>query len=309
MRGLASCYNEHAIRVSDSYCSSKPSSQAYLCPKITLSSTKYSVTSVYKVNFNSTQKPQLLLISLTWTKKLIGQGFVITVTNNSDPSFHSIPKEHQLRKSKGNETLESQNLHVQVSWDVTAAKYSSDQGPEPIGGFYVDVLVNAEPCLHLGDNKNAEANGGYGSFSLVSRIERFFGNAMFSTKTRFSDAGISHDIVINFRTVDEECYKGHGHDEVVLCVHMDEKRILQVKRLKWNFRGNHTVFVDGLVVDMMWDIHDWLFFDQNNRGSAVFMFRTRSGLDSRLWLLEEKDFETSDNGFSLLICANSKNPD
>ncbi|MED6217689.1 hypothetical protein PIB30_019998 [Stylosanthes scabra] len=322
MRGLASCYNEHAIRVSDSYCSSKPSSQAYLCPKLTLSSNKYSVTSVYKVNLNSTQKQQLL-ISITWTKKLIRQGFSITVANGSNPSSHSsVPKDHQLRKSKGNETFKSQNLHVQVSWDVTAARYSSDQGPEPIGGFYVDVFVDAEPCLHLGDKNDAEVNGGFGSFSMVSRSERLFGNRMFSTKARFSDVGSWHDIVIKFCTdeEEEEGYKGHGygHDEVVLCVCMDEKRILQVKRVRWNFRGNQTVFVDGLVVDMMWDIHDWLFFDQNNKGCAVFLFRTRSCLESRLWLLEEKNFQTRDNnnkddevdnGFSFLICASSKNPD
>ncbi|MED6222547.1 hypothetical protein PIB30_065476 [Stylosanthes scabra] len=315
MRGLASCYNEHAIRVSDSYCSSKPSSQAYLCPKLTLSSTKYSVTSVYKVNLNSTQKQQQqLLISITWTKKLIRQGFSITVANASNPSSHS--KDHQLRKSKGNEAFKSQNLHVQVSWDVTAAKYSGDQGPEPIGGFYVDVFVDAEPCLHLGDRNDAEVNGGCGSFSMVSRSERLFGNTMFSTKARFSDVGSSHDIVIKFCT-EEEDEGGHGNDEVVLCVCMDEKRILQVKRVRWNFRGNQTVFVDGLVVDMMWDIHDWLFFDQNNKGSAVFLFRTRGGLESRLWLLEEKNFQTRDNnkeeevdnGFSFLICASSKNPD
>jgi hypothetical protein len=75
-----------------------------------------------------------------------------------------------------------------------------------------------------------------------------------------------------------------------------------VKRLKWNFRGNQTIFVDGLLVDLLWDVHNWFF--KGVYGNAVFMFRNRSGLDSRLWLeekLEVKDKESVD--FSLLIYA------
>jgi hypothetical protein len=61
--------------------------------------------------------------------------------------------------------------------------------------------------------------------------------------------------------------------------------LARVKRLQWNFKGNQTIFVDNLLVDLMWDVHDW-FFNPASR-YAVFMFRTRNGLDSRLWL-EEK---------------------
>ncbi|CAI0454141.1 unnamed protein product [Linum tenue] len=57
--------------------------------------------------------------------------------------------------------------------------------------------------------------------------------------------------------------------------------------MQWNFRGNQTIFVDGLLVDLMWDVHDWFFHPEATTATApaaaVFMFRTRSGLDSRLW--------------------------
>ncbi|KAJ6897060.1 hypothetical protein NC651_023063 [Populus alba x Populus x berolinensis] len=84
------------------------------------------------------------------------------------------------------------------------------------------------------------------------------------------------------------------------------KTVIRVKRLQWNFRGNQTVFLDGLLVDLLWDVHDWFF--NPGSGYAVFMFRTRSGMDSRLWLEEklvQKEQERLE--FSLLIYA-SKSP-
>ncbi|KAK7337191.1 hypothetical protein VNO77_17753 [Canavalia gladiata] len=298
MRGIASCYNEHAIRVSDSYCS-RPSNDAYVCPKLNPSTTRDSVTCIYKVNLVKTQ--QQLFITLTWTKKLIGQGFNITITSSqhSPSKFNS----RQLRKSKGNETFHSHNFQVQVLWDLSVARY--EEGPEPVSGFYVVVLVDSELGLNLGDNKEIEELLGLDvkapKFCMVSRSEEFSGSAVYATKAKFSETGIAHDILIKCG-VEEEGSNSKSHHVLSVCV--DKKTMFQVKRLRWNFRGNQTIFVDGLVVDMMWDVHDWIF--NHNSASAVFMFRTRSGLDSRLWL-EEKTLQTHKEhdriGFSLLICA------
>ncbi|XP_027353426.1 uncharacterized protein LOC113863866 [Abrus precatorius] len=302
MRGIASCYNEHAIRVSDSYCS-RPSNQAFLCPKLNHSS-RDSVTCMYKVNLISTLQ-RVLFITLTWTKKLMGQGFTITITN----SGHSPSKfnaRQLMRKIKGNQTFKSHNFEIQVLWDLSDARY--EEGPEPVGGFYVVVLVDSELGLRLGDRTESEDQSlnldvKEAKFSMVSRSERFSGTAVYATKAKFSENGIAHDIVIKCGA-EEEGSKSH-----VLSVCVDKKTMFQVKRLRWNFRGNQTIFVDGLVVDMMWDVHDWLF--NPNSASAVFMFRTRSGLDSRLWL-EEKTLQNHKEqdriGFSLLICA-CKNSD
>jgi len=290
MRGIASCYTEHAIRVSDSYCS-RPSNQTYLCPKLN-PSTRDSVTCMYKI---STQKQ--LFITLTWTKKLLGQGFTITIAN----SEHSPSKfnARQLNKTKGNETFQSHNFQIQVLWDLSKAKY--EDGPEPVNGFYVVVLVDSELSLRLGDKSPSleeQSDTKEANFSMVSRSETFSGTAVYATKAKFCEMGNSHDILIKCGA-EEGASKGH-----VLSVCVDKKTMFQVKRLRWNFRGNQTIFVDGLVVDMMWDVHDWLF--NPNSASAVFMFRTRSGLDSRLWL-EEKTLHARNQqdkiGFSLMICA------
>uniref|UniRef100_A0A5B7BVL7 DUF868 domain-containing protein n=1 Tax=Davidia involucrata TaxID=16924 RepID=A0A5B7BVL7_DAVIN len=299
MRNIATCYSEHAIKVSDSYCSG-PSNQAYLSPNL-IPSIQNAVTCIYKTKL-STKKQ--FLITLTWCN-LIAQGFTIGISD--DPSFplKFNTNSRHLRKIKGTKAFESCNSKIEVFWDLSAAKY--DAGPEPVNGFYLVVLVDSELSLLLGDMDEeldvkkfiTDITDTDAKFLLVSRSEHFSGNTLYSTKAQFCDTGTCHDILIKF--IGEE--KGITRNSV-LTVCIDNKNVIQVKRLQWNFRGNQTIFVDGVLVDLMWDVHDWFFNPAS--GCAVFMFRTRSGLDSRLWL-EEKEQERR-VGFSLLICA-CKNPD
>ncbi|CAJ2632408.1 unnamed protein product [Trifolium pratense] len=310
MRGLTSCYNEHAIRVSDLYCS-RPSNSthSYLVPKLNNPSTQNSVTNTYKLNHH-----KQFLITLTWTKKLIGQGFIINITNNntfsdSDSVSSSSSDSNNnpplfLMKNRGTETFQFQNFEVKLFWDLSEAKYD---GPEPVNRFYVMVLVDSELGLFLGDKEDESLKKNHGvKFSMVSRSERFYGTSVYATKAKFCESGNFHEILIKCGVEDE------GSKSNVLCLFMDKKMVFKVKRLKWNFRGNQTIFVDGLVVDLMWDLHDWIFNlsdDNNNSDSAVFLFRTRSGLDSRLWLEEknlQKQKEQDRIGFSLLICGCKK---
>ncbi|KAL8148092.1 hypothetical protein AgCh_005437 [Apium graveolens] len=110
-------------------------------------------------------------------------------------------------------------------------------------------------------------------FTLVSRKEHYSGNTHYSTKAKFCESGISHDIAIR-------CNGDHE-----------------------GLKGNQSIFIDGMMVDLFWDVHDWFF--KPGSGSAVFMFKTRSGMDSRLWLEERlmhKDVEEKLE-FSLLIYA------
>ncbi|PON56019.1 hypothetical protein TorRG33x02_297850 [Trema orientale] len=300
MRNIATCYSEHAIKVSDSYCSGS-SNLAYLNPKLNHPSIPNEVTCIYKAKFsNQTQ----LLISLTWFSNLapgirVGQELRCSEFK-------------RLKKNKGTETFRSCGFKVDVFWDFSEAKYGV--GPEPIKGFFVIVLVESEPGLILGDKQDNE--NVQGKFSLVSRNERYsFGHYSYSTKAKFCDNGMVHEIVVKCgRGEEEKDLEGKEQKgsriNPVLSVCIDRKTIFEVKRLRWNFRGNQAIFLDGLVVDMMWDVHDWFF--NTTSGCAVFMFRTRTGLNSRLWLeeniLEEQNKEEERAEFSLLICA-CKNPD
>ncbi|XP_054783290.1 uncharacterized protein LOC129290525 [Prosopis cineraria] len=301
MRSITSCYNEHAVRISDSYCSG-PSNQAYLCPKQSLS-VRESITCTYRVNVSSQKQ---ILITLNWTKKLTGQGFSIAISNTNSTSHAN---SMQLGKNKGNETFQIHDFKIQVQWDLSDAKY--DSGPEPASGFYVIVHVDSELGLRLGDKEeesSGEVKAGMAgaNSSMVCRRERFSGGNIYSTKAQFCETGAVHEIVIKW-VMGEEGSRSKGH---VLCVSIDKKTILEVKRVRWNFRGNQAIFLDGLLVDMMWDVHDWLFKASNR--SAVFMFRTRSGMDSRLWLEEKTIGALKDPhriGFSLLLCACNDDPD
>jgi hypothetical protein len=206
---------------------------------------------------------------------------------------------------KGNKLIESDTVKIEVFWDLSSAKY--ELGPEPVEGFYVLVMVDSEIGLILGDvgeetltKKFKTSSTPIAKVTLISRQEHCSGNTLYATKAQFCDTGIQHDIVIRCSGENE------GLKHPVLSVCIDKKTVIRVKRLQWNFRGNQTIFLEGLLVDLLWDVHDWFY--NPGSGYAVFMFRTRSGMDSRLWLEEklvQKDQERVE--FSLLIYA-SKSP-
>lgn len=91
-------------------------------------------------------------------------------------------------------------------------------------------------------------------------------------KAQFSDKGQMHDVTIECDTF--------GVNDPCLVIRIDSKTVMQVKRLRWKFRGNHTILVDGLPVEVFWDAHNWLF--GNTMGNAVFLFRTCLSAE-KLW--------------------------
>ncbi|KAG7028084.1 hypothetical protein SDJN02_09264, partial [Cucurbita argyrosperma subsp. argyrosperma] len=300
-RNIAACYSEHAVKVSDSYCSAAFPHPHVVFSKFPSPTSPVSVSSTYTANISTLQNP--LLIHLHWTSMEMGQSFTIKINSIS----------HRILTGKGLKSFKSVNDSViSVFWDISEAQF--DAGPEPTSGFYVVVTVDSEIGLLIGDERDKLVKLGilerkfdaqFVKFSLVSRTEEFSGDDLvFLTKARFSDAGSLHEILVMCGGVGGEDLKNQR-----LAVFVDKKQVVEVKRLRWNFRGNQTIFVDGSVVDMMWDVYQWLFRPEHAAATATaaFMFRRRSGLDSRLWVEEEKTKQER-NGFSLLIRA-SNHPD
>jgi hypothetical protein len=79
---------------------------------------------------------------------------------------------------------------------------------------------------------------------------------------------------------------------------------LHLKRLAWKFRGNQTIYVDGLPVEVLWDVHDWLFGSTN--GCAVFLFQSGQSMEKILFRTcsqNEKEAEAHRLGFTLILKA------
>ncbi|XP_008777988.1 uncharacterized protein LOC120107807 [Phoenix dactylifera] len=293
MKDFASCFSEHAVKVSDASCSG---GSGHSSPPENRS-VQSAVTCLYRSRL-STRKE--FLIRVTWSRSHVGPALSIGVDDS--PSLRdwkpTSMNSRLLRKKKGSESYALGSSVVDLRWDISSAKYGP--GPEPTDDFYVAIIVDAQFGLLLGDMsrdyiERFEEKIPVAEFSMFSRREQVLGHSLHSTKARFREDGRDHEITIRCKE------DGWDAKESELSVCVDKKRVVYVRRLRWNFRGNQTIFIDGTPVDMMWDLHDW-WFSSPSGGYAVFMFRTRSALESRLWLEEEiLHKEQAMSGFSLLI--------
>ncbi|PON75256.1 hypothetical protein TorRG33x02_245460 [Trema orientale] len=300
MRDIVSCFSENAVNVSHPSCSSY-SNTACITPSLT-PSVQNAVASIHRVLLSQTQKQ--VLVKVTWCRNNSVQGLSITFGDDPLSTFKLNINSRLFRKKKGSKIFDSHDSKIELFWDLSNAKF--ENGPEPIDGFYVLAMFDSEIGLVLGDMaedfiaKKLKSKNPVAKTALISRQEHCSGNTLYSTKAQFCETGVLHEVLIKC-SVENEGFKGNP----VLMVSIDKKVVIRVKRLQWNFRGNQTIFVDGLLVDLLWDVHDWFFNPAS--GYAVFMFRTRSGLDSRLWLEEKLMAQNKDQQekaeFSLLIYA------
>ncbi|KAK4441266.1 hypothetical protein Salat_0461500 [Sesamum alatum] len=301
MRDFGSCFSEYAVEVSDTSGSSN-SNNSSISPT-SIPSVQNAVTCIYRTVLSTQEQ---VLIRVRWSKNSLSQGLSITFDDEESTAFRLSTNPRLFRKLKGSKSFEFQASKVEVFWDLSTARYQASR-PEPVDCFYVIIAVDSELSLVLGDTcmareamaKKLRTIGREAKFSLLSRQEHFSGNALYSTSARFSETGPAHEISIRCSGEIE------GLNHPVLSVSIDGKMVIRVKKLQWNFRGNQTIFLDELLVDLMWDVHDW-FHGPPDLGCGVFMFRRRSGSDSRLWMVEKQvqnEEDKVDHQFSLMICA------
>lgn len=261
MRDFPSCFGENGVQVAD-FSSSNTSRTA-----------QNLVTCVYQCK----SRRRSCLVTVTWTKNLMGQGLSVGIDDSSNQCLCKVDvKPWLFSKRKGCKNLEVDSSRIGIYWDLSYAKFSSS--PEPFEGFYLAIVFNQEVILLLGNLKK-EAYKKIGSAPvpsnaiLVARREHIFGKKLFGVKAQFSDKGQMHDVTIECDTF--------GVNDPCLVIRIDSKTVMQVKRLRWKFRGNHTILVDGLPVEVFWDVHNWLF--GNTMGNAVFLFRTCLSAE-KLWV-------------------------
>ncbi|GJN28308.1 hypothetical protein PR202_gb16417 [Eleusine coracana subsp. coracana] len=264
VRDLASCVSDGAVRVA---CTTPASTRitSFSSSSTTSSSSpsNLSVAITYRATRLSPSAPPLLL-RLIWSHSPAGPPALSFAPNPNATSSSPV----LLRRRKGTRSVPG-DTPLALFWDLTAAKYGA-ASPEPVSGFYVVAVAvaDAEVVLAVGD--------------LAAEFVK--------TKVRFAEDGAEHEVSVGCSSSARP-----GDEELWVCV--DGKRAVTARSLRWNFRGNQTVFVDGAPVDVMWDLHGWWFRD--TPGCAVVMLRARSALESRLWLEEE----VAAPGFSLVVQA------
>lgn len=251
MRDFPSCFGENGVQVANS--SNKNAQNMVAC--------------VYQTSVNGLS----FTVTVTWNKCLMGQGFIIDIDDCRDQSICKVDiKPWLFSKNKGSKSLDaatSGKSKVEIFWDLSSAKFVF--GPEPSEGFYIAVMLNHEMILLLGDlSKEAHQKTKWSpppsNVIFVSRREYLFGKRVYYTRAQFLENGQFHDITI-------ECETARQKDPYFE-IKIDNKRVMQVKHLRWKFRGNQTILVDGHPVEVCWDVYNWLF--NTLLGNAVFMFQT-----------------------------------
>lgn len=297
MKDFPSCFGENGVQVADFSSSSSSTNRA----------AQNLVTCVYQCRLRG----RSCLITVTWSKNLMGQGLSVGIDDNNNQCLCKVDiKPWLFSKKKGSKTMDVDSTKIDIYWDLSSAKFGS--GPEPLDGFYFGVVFNRQMILLLGDmRKEAFKKTGVTPVPcnaiFIAKREHLFGKKVFSTKAQFCDDGQVHDLMIECDTI--------GVNDPCLVIRVDRKTVMQVKRLRWKFRGNHTILVDGLAVEVFWDVHGWLF--GTSLGNAVFMFNTSLSAE-KLWASQSlcdpnslswswsqrfQDSQSKCLGFSLILYA------
>ncbi|KAF6144867.1 hypothetical protein GIB67_001878 [Kingdonia uniflora] len=295
MRDFPSCFGENAVQIADSSSSTSRTAQNL-------------VTCVYQ----SRLQGRSYSINVTWSKNLMGQGLSVGIDGSSNQCVCKVDiKPWLFSKRKGSKHLDTDTSKVDIYWDLSSAKFGS--GPEPLEGFYVAVVFYGEIVLLLGDMvkevyKKTTLAPLPPKTVFVAKREHIFGKKCYVTRAQFYDKGKTHDVTIECDVV--------GLNDPCLLIRVDSKTVVQVKRLKWKFRGNQTILVGGVAVEVFWDVHNWLF--GTTQGNAVFMFQTCRPTE-KLWASNNtsceptilpwscsqtfKDSQLQGLGFSLILYA------
>ncbi|XP_022747424.1 uncharacterized protein LOC111297085 [Durio zibethinus] len=296
MRDFPSCFGENGVQVADSSSSNASKNAQNL------------VTCVYQCRIRG----RSCLITVTWSKNLMGQCLSVGIDDSANHCLCKVDiKPWLFSKRKGSKSLEAYSCKIDIYWDLSLAKFGS--GPEPLEGFYVGVVANKQMVLLLGDMRK-EAYKKTGATPIpstavfVAKKEHVFGKRVFGTKAQFCDNGQVHDLIIECDTI--------GVTDPCLIIRVDGKTLMQVKRLRWKFRGNYSILVDGMTVEIYWDVHNWLF--GTSLGNAVFMFKTFLPAEEKLWVSQPipnpstlqwsfsqrfHDSKSENLGFSLILYA------
>ncbi|XP_062234091.1 uncharacterized protein LOC133931258 [Phragmites australis] len=142
---------------------------------------------------------------------------------------------------------------VAFSWDLSRAGFASARRPEPVSRYSLHVSVDGELALAVGDLAPPASAG-----LLLSRRENAVAVATGDAyTTTVSVAGETHKVSL-------------AVEDSTMWVAVDGEKALQVRRLRWKFRGSERLDLPRGRVRVTWDLHSWLFSPD---AAAVFVLR------------------------------------
>jgi hypothetical protein len=237
--------------------------------------------SVYMSVYRTKVADHCRLITITWCKNLLLHGLSISVEGPEGEAQYTCKVElkpwYFWRKQGSKRFIVDGNKAVDIFWDLKAAKFNGET--EPTSEYYVAVVCDEEVVLLLGDlKKHAYRRTGCRPALidpiLVSKKEHIFGKKKFSTRAKFHEKGKWHEISIECKNRGN----GNGGDSVVVGpvqpemeIRIDGHLVIHVKHLQWKFRGNESVHLSKMRIEVYWDVHDWLF--SPGLKHALFIFK------------------------------------
>ncbi|KAK7281965.1 hypothetical protein RIF29_10383 [Crotalaria pallida] len=266
--------------------------------------------SVYMSVYRTKIADHCRLITITWCKNLLLHGLSVSVEGpeGERETKHSCKVELKpwyFWRKQGSKRFILDGKYVDVFWDLKAAKFNGET--EPASEYYVAVVCDKEIVLLLGDLKK-EAQRRIGCRKalidpiLVSKKEHIFGKKKFSTRAKFHEKGRLHEISIECRN------KSCGDQSIVsevqpeMEIRFDGHLVVHVKHLQWKFRGNESVHLNKMRVEVYWDVHDWLF--SPGLKHALFIFKPIMSSTS----LSSSRSSSSPSLSSLLSSSSSSTP-
>lgn len=210
-------------------------------------------------------------ITILWCKNLMNYSLNIMVNSSVGDFQYNCKidlKPWHFWIRRGYKSFDVEGSQVDVYWDLRSAKFNS--GPEPTSDYYVALVADEEIVLLLGDYKNKAYKRTKTRPSMIEPIlyykkENVFAKKSFPTRARFFDESRKvHNIVVESSI--------NGLKEPEMWISMDGVVLIHVRNLQWKFRGNQTVLVDRQPVQVLWDVHDWLFSSPGT-GHGFFIFK------------------------------------
>ncbi|XP_031091178.1 uncharacterized protein LOC115996177 [Ipomoea triloba] len=225
-----------------------------------------SVTCVYQTHIGGYWRNA----TVVWCKNVTNHSLSVSVDSveTEDHSTCKVDlKPWQFWTKRGYKTMEVDGNRLEAYWDFRSAKFSG--GPEPVSDFYVALVSDQEMVLFLGDYKKkaykrTKSRPPLVEAALFYKKEHVFGKKSFTSRAKFDRTKKDSEIVVES--------SAWGPRDPEMWISIDGIVLIHIQNLQWKFRGNQTVTVNKVPVQVFWDVHDWLFRTSGST-HGLFIFK------------------------------------